>query len=84
MEMLMNPTTGSVAARDEWIAEYTAIVADVRGCGQEKGWTEDEINEEIAAQWGSETFDDSLVEVVENIEGKAGYDPQYGAWREVK
>ena len=33
-------------------------------------------------EWGGETFEDAaLLEVVENVEGQEGYDPEYGDWR---
>lgn len=35
-----------------------------------------------AEEWGGEHFEDGgLIEVVPNIEGEDGYDPEYGAWR---
>lgn len=37
-----------------------------------------------AEEWGGESFDDAgLVEVVPNIEGEEGYDPECGEWREI-
>lgn len=34
-------------------------------------------------EWGGEDFEDAgLVEVIPNIEGEDGYDPQAGDWRE--
>lgn len=36
-----------------------------------------------AEAWGGVSFEDAgLVEVVPNIEGEEGYDPEYGQWRE--
>lgn len=38
-----------------------------------------------AEEWGGENFEDAgLVEVVRNVEGEPGYDPDAGEWREVE
>ena len=59
---LMNPHTGTVQTRDEWLADFGA-------CEPE--------------EWGGENFEDAdLIEVVPNIEGEPGYDPDCGEWRE--
>ena len=36
-----------------------------------------------AEEWGGENFEDNaLVEVVPNVKGTPGYNPEYGDWRE--
>ena len=38
-----------------------------------------------AEELGGENFEDGgLIEVVENIPGQPGYDPNYGEWREAE
>ena len=44
-------------------------------------WISD-FNASTTEEWGGETFEDAaLLEVVENVEGQEGYDPEYGDWR---
>lgn len=44
-------------------------------------WISD-FNASTPEEWGGETFEDAaLLEVVENVEGQEGYDPEYGDWR---
>ena len=41
-----------------------------------------DFNASTPEEWGGETFEDAaLLEVVENVEGQEGYDPEYGDWR---
>ena len=62
----MNPATGSVATLEEWKADFADIAP-----------------EERPEVWGGQKFEDGgLIEVVENVEGHPGYDPNYGDWRE--
>lgn len=38
-----------------------------------------------AEEWGGENFEDAgLIEVVANVEGEDGYDPDAGEWREAE
>lgn len=67
-KMFMNPVTGSVAPEDEWRADFADIPLEDR-----------------PEVWGGSNFEDGgLIEVVENIEGEEGYDPNYGGWREAE
>lgn len=44
-------------------------------------WISD-FNASTPEEWGGETFEDAaLLEVVENVAGQEGYDPEYGDWR---
>ena len=62
----MNPVTGSVASLEEWKADFADISP-----------------EERPEVWGGQKFEDGgLIEVVPNVEGQPGYDPNYGDWRE--
>ena len=66
--MLMNPATGSVATLEEWKADFNEISPEDR-----------------PEVWGGQNFEDSgLIEVVPNVEGQPGYDPNYGEWREAE
>ena len=62
---LMNINTGRVAPASEWEEEYE--VAKAAGFPQESLWHEGDL--------------ESLEEVVRNIPGESGYDPDYGEWR---
>lgn len=46
---------------------------------------EAEFESMTAEEWGGENFEDAgLVEVVRNVEGEEGYDPEAGEWREAE
>lgn len=64
----MNPATGSVASLEEWMSDFNDIEP-----------------EERPDLWGGPNFDDGgLIEVVKNVEGQPGYDPNYGEFREAE
>lgn len=50
----------------------------------ESEWMND-FNSMTEEEWGGNSFEDAgLIEVVPNVEGEEGYDPQYGEWREAE
>lgn len=65
-KMLMNPVTGSVAPESEWRQDFADVAPEDR-----------------VDVWGGPRFEDGgLIEVIPNIQGQPGYDPNYGDWRE--
>lgn len=47
----------------------------------ESEWRKD-FESMTAEEWGGNSFEDAdLIEVVPNVEGEEGYDPECGAWR---
>ena len=50
----------------------------------EREWRED-FASMTAEEWGGQNFEDGgLIEVVPNVAGEPGYDPNYGEWREAE
>lgn len=46
---------------------------------------ENDFNTSTSEEWGGNYFEDAgLVEVVPNIKGEAGYDPEVGEWRQLQ